>query len=94
MLSRPEHERQVNLTWRAAEQPPRRHRAGDRSLRVTLLRWPRPGTASSAAWCSRRGASTRGSAYQVQLAGHPVGETFTQAAAFLRLVAESSLSRT
>jgi hypothetical protein len=37
---------------------------------------------------------TRYRAYQAQLAGHPVGETFTQAVAFLRLVAESSLSRT
>jgi hypothetical protein len=31
-------------------------------------------------------------AYQAELAGHPVGETFTQATAFLRLVAEGSLS--
>ena len=33
-------------------------------------------------------------AYQAELAGHPVGETFTQATAFLRLVAEGNLSRT
>jgi hypothetical protein len=37
---------------------------------------------------------TRYRAYQARLAGHPVGETFTQAAKFLRLVAEGSLSRT
>jgi hypothetical protein len=37
---------------------------------------------------------TRYRAYQAQLAGHPVGETFTQATAFLRLVAEGSFSRT
>jgi hypothetical protein len=37
---------------------------------------------------------TRYRAYQAELAGHPVGETFTQATAFLRLVAEGSLSRT
>jgi hypothetical protein len=35
---------------------------------------------------------TRYRAYQAQLAGHPIGETFTQATAFLRLVAEGSLS--
>jgi hypothetical protein len=37
---------------------------------------------------------TRHRAYQAELAGHPVGETFTQATAFLRLVAEGNLSRT
>jgi len=37
---------------------------------------------------------TRYRAYQAELAGHPVGETFTQATAFLRLVAEGNLSRT
>jgi hypothetical protein len=37
---------------------------------------------------------TRYRAYQAELAGHPVGETFTLATAFLRLVAEGSLSRT
>ncbi|MGH3176993.1 MAG: hypothetical protein ACRDPF_24390, partial [Streptosporangiaceae bacterium] len=37
---------------------------------------------------------TRYRAYQAELAGHPVGETFTQATAFLRLVAEGSLSLT
>ena len=37
---------------------------------------------------------TRYRAYQAELAGRPVGETFTQATAFLRLVAEGSLSRT
>ena len=37
---------------------------------------------------------TRYRAYQAQLAGHLVGETFTQATAFLRLVAEGNLSRT
>jgi hypothetical protein len=37
---------------------------------------------------------TRYRAYQAELAGHPVGEIFTQATAFLRLVAEGSLSRT
>jgi hypothetical protein len=31
-------------------------------------------------------------AYQAQLAGHPIGETFSQAATFLQLAAESSLS--
>ena len=36
---------------------------------------------------------TRYRAYQAQLAGHPVGETFTQAADFLGLVAEGNLSR-
>ena len=35
---------------------------------------------------------TRYRAYQAELAGHPVGETFTQATAFLRLVAEGSSS--
>jgi hypothetical protein len=33
-------------------------------------------------------------AYQAQLAGHPVGDTFRRAAAFLRLAAERSLSHT
>ena len=38
---------------------------------------------------------TRYRAYQAQLAGHPIGETFNQTTAFLRLAAEgSSLSRT
>ena len=37
---------------------------------------------------------TRYRAYQAELAGHPVGETFTQATTFLRLVAEGNLSRT
>jgi hypothetical protein len=37
---------------------------------------------------------TRYRAYQAQLAGHSVGETFTQAADFLGLIAEGSLSRT
>jgi hypothetical protein len=37
---------------------------------------------------------TRYHAYMAQLAGHSVGETFTQAADFLGLIAEGSLSRT
>ena len=37
---------------------------------------------------------TRYHAYQAQLAGRPVGETFTQAADFLGLIAEGGLSRT
>ena len=38
---------------------------------------------------------TRYRAYQAQLAGQPIGETFRRATAFLRLAAEgSSLSRT
>jgi hypothetical protein len=37
---------------------------------------------------------TRYRAYQAQLAGHSVGETFTQAADFLGLITEGSLSRT
>ena len=37
---------------------------------------------------------TRYRAYQAELAGHPVGETFTQATTFLRLIAEGNLSRT
>jgi hypothetical protein len=36
---------------------------------------------------------TRYRAYQVELAGHRVGETFERAAAFLRLAADASLSR-
>jgi hypothetical protein len=36
---------------------------------------------------------TRYRAYQAQLASHPVGETFTRAEAFLRLVAAGSFSR-
>src|SRR5208282_1819961 len=36
---------------------------------------------------------TRYRAYHVQLAGHPVGESFERAAAFLRLAADGSLSR-
>ena len=36
---------------------------------------------------------TRYRAYQARLVGHPVGETFTLATAFLRLVAEGTLSR-
>jgi hypothetical protein len=35
---------------------------------------------------------TRYRAYQAQLAGHPVGETFRRAAAFLRLASDRSLS--
>ena len=35
---------------------------------------------------------TRYRAYQVQLAGHPVGETFKRAAAFLHMAADGSLS--
>ena len=38
---------------------------------------------------------TRYRAYQAQLAGQPIGETFRRVTAFLRLAAEgSSLSRT
>jgi hypothetical protein len=36
---------------------------------------------------------TRYCAYQAQLAGHTVGETFERAAAFLQLAADGSLSR-
>ena len=44
---------------------------------------------------AREWEMTRYRAYQAQLAGHPVGETFTQATAFLGLAAEGSiLSRT
>jgi hypothetical protein len=37
---------------------------------------------------------TRYRAYQVQLAEHPVGETFERASAFLRLAADASLTHT
>jgi hypothetical protein len=44
---------------------------------------------------AREWEMTRYRAYQAQLAGQPIGETFRRAAAFLRLAAEgSSLSRT
>jgi hypothetical protein len=36
---------------------------------------------------------TRYRAYQAELAGHTVGETFGRAAAFLQLAADGSLSR-
>jgi hypothetical protein len=70
----------------------------------------RPGAGRVAAWTWRsvpepalvsltaRGREwemTRYRAYQAQLAGQPIGETFSRATAFLRLAAEgSSLSRT
>ena len=44
---------------------------------------------------AREWEMTRYRAYQAQLAGQPVGETFSQATAFLNLAADgSSLSRT
>ena len=72
----------------------------------------RPGAGRIAAWTwrsvpepalasltprAREWEMTRYRAYQAQLAGHPVGETFSRATAFLRLAAEGSslsLSRT
>jgi hypothetical protein len=70
----------------------------------------RPGAGRIAAWAwrplpepalgsltpgAREWEMTRYCAYQAQLAGQPIGETFRRATAFLRLAAEgSSLSRT
>ena len=63
------------------------HPSGNQPLRVTWLRCLIPGTASS--------AHTRYRAYQARLAAQPIGDTFIQAVAFLRLAAESgTLSRT
>jgi len=64
--------------------------------RVAAWVWkPRPEPAlASLAYGAREWAMERYQAYQAQLAGHPVGETFSQAVAFLRLAAEDSrLSR-
>jgi len=64
--------------------------------RVAAWTWkpmPEPAVASLTPR-ARDWAMARYQAYQAQLAGHPVGEAFTQAVAFLRLAAEDgSLSR-
>lgn len=52
---------------------------------------PEPGLAALPAR-GQEWEMTRYRAYQVQLAGHPVGETFERAAAFLRLAADGCLS--
>ena len=55
---------------------------------------PEPALASLASR-AREWELTRYRAYQAQLAGHPIGETFSHTVAFLSLAAEgSSLSRT
>ena len=71
-------------------------RPGTGTPRVAAWTWralPKPAAASPA----RRAHGwelTRYRAYQHQLAGYPVGETFSRAVTFLRLTAESSsLSR-
>ncbi len=69
-------------------------RPGAAAPRVAAWTWrpvPEPATASPT-HRAHRWELTRYRAYQHQLAGHPVGETFSQAVAFLRLAAESSLS--
>ena len=53
---------------------------------------PEPGLAALPAR-GQEWEMTRYRAYQVQLAGHPVGETFERAAAFLQLAADGSVSR-
>jgi hypothetical protein len=69
---------------------------GTAARRVAAWTWrsvPEPATASPA-HRARGWELTRYRAYQRQLAGRPVGETFGRAVAFLRLAAESgSLSR-
>ena len=69
----------------------------DNSARIAAWTWrsvPQPALASLTSR-ARGWELTRYLAYQAQLAGHPIGETFSRAVAFLRLAAEgSSLSRT
>ena len=71
-------------------------RPGTARPRVAAWTWraaPEP-AAASPAHRAHGWELTRYRAYQHQLAGHPVGETFSQSVAFLRLITESSsLSR-
>ncbi len=77
-------------------QPPD-SRPGAAAGRIAAWTWksvPEPALVSLAPR-AREWEMTRYRAYQAQLAGQPIGETFSQATAFLRLAAEgSSLSRT
>lgn len=70
-------------------------RPGAAAFRIAAWTWrsvPEPALASLTPR-GREWEITRHRAYQRQLAGHPVGETFTQAVAFLRVAADSSLSQ-
>lgn len=67
-------------------------RPGAATPRIAEWTWrslPEPALASLTP-SGREWEMTRYRAYQAQLAGHPIGETFTRAAAFLRLAAEGS----
>ena len=72
-------------------------RSGAGAGRIAAWTWrsvPEPALVSLAPR-ARAWELTRYRAYQAQLAGQPIGETFSQATAFLRLAAEgSSLSGT
>ena len=67
-------------------------RPGTAAPRVAAWTWraaPEP-AAASPAHRAHGWELTRYRAYQHQLAGHPVGETFSQSVAFLRIAAENS----
>ncbi len=73
---------------------PRRGDSGPGVGPVAAWTWrpmPEPGLAALPAR-GQEWEMTRYRAYQVQLAGHPVGETFERAAAFLRQAADGCLS--
>ena len=67
-------------------------RPGAATPRIAAWTWrslPEPALASLTP-SGREWEMTRYRAYQAQLAGRPIGQTFTRAAAFLRLAAEGS----
>jgi hypothetical protein len=75
-------------------QPPNRPPGAGRIAAWTWRPLPEP-TLASLTPRAREWEMTRYRAYQAQLAGQPIGETFSQATAFLNLAADgSSLSRT
>ena len=75
-------------------QPPDRPPGASRIAAWTWRPVPEPALASLTPR-ARDWEMTRYRAYQAQLAGQPIGETFTRATAFLNLAAEATnLSRT